>query len=116
MTAKEFAKRAEISLSLPYLLIAEGRVPHRRIGQGGKRGVIRISEEDYEEFMVNCKDLACPPLMHGPARRGAPRPSGERLRQGHGPFRYTVFSGLGMGQWPRVAVMNAIGRRGSSHG
>ena len=33
MTVKQFAERAEISLSLAYLLIAEGRVPHRRIGQ-----------------------------------------------------------------------------------
>jgi hypothetical protein len=55
MTAKEFAERAEISLSLAYLLIAEGRVPHRRIGQRGKRGAIRIAEEDYKEFMEKCK-------------------------------------------------------------
>jgi excisionase family DNA binding protein len=55
MTVKEFAERAEISLSLAYLLIAEGRVPHRRIGQRGKRGAIRIAEEDYKEFMEKCK-------------------------------------------------------------
>jgi predicted site-specific integrase-resolvase len=55
MTVKEFAERAEISLSLAYLLIAEGRVPHRRIGQRGKRGAIRIAEEDYAKFMENCK-------------------------------------------------------------
>jgi excisionase family DNA binding protein len=55
MTVKEFAERAEISLSLAYLLIAEGRVPHRRIGQRGKRGAIRIAEEDFKEFMENCK-------------------------------------------------------------
>jgi len=55
MTVKEFAERAEISLSLAYLLIAEGRVPHRRIGQRGKRGAIRIAEEDFKEFMERCK-------------------------------------------------------------
>jgi excisionase family DNA binding protein len=57
MTVKEFAERAEISLSLAYLLIAEGRVPHRRIGQRGKRGAIRIAEEDFQEFMEKCKAI-----------------------------------------------------------
>ena len=36
MTDKQFAARAEISLSLAYQLIAEGRVPHRRIGGAGR--------------------------------------------------------------------------------
>jgi hypothetical protein len=52
---KQFAERAEISLSLAYLLVAEGRVPHRRIGQRGKRGAIRISEEEYQAFMNSTK-------------------------------------------------------------
>ncbi len=55
MTVKQFADRAEISLSLAYLLIAEGQVPHRRIGQKGRRGAIRISEEDYQQFMDSTK-------------------------------------------------------------
>jgi hypothetical protein len=38
-----------------YAMIAEGRVPHRRIGQKGKRGAIRISEEDFQEFMESTK-------------------------------------------------------------
>ena len=54
-TVKEFASRAEICLSLAYLLVAEGRVPHRRIGQKGRRGAIRISEEDYQQFMGSTK-------------------------------------------------------------
>jgi hypothetical protein len=55
MTVREFAARADISLSLAYALIAEGRVPHRRIGQRGKRGCIRITEEDYRDFLENTK-------------------------------------------------------------
>jgi len=55
VTVKEFADKAEISLSLAYLLIAEGRVPHRRIGQRGKRGCIRIAEEDFKEFLEAMK-------------------------------------------------------------
>ncbi len=55
MTVKQFAERAEISLSLAYLLIAEGRVPHRRIGQKGKRGCIRITEDDLKAFLETAK-------------------------------------------------------------
>ena len=60
MTVKEFSERAEISLSLAYALIAEGRVPHRRIGQKGKRGCIRITEEDFRQFIdcVKTQELA----------------------------------------------------------
>ena len=36
MTVAEFARRAEISLSLAYQVIAEGRVKHRRVGQRGR--------------------------------------------------------------------------------
>jgi excisionase family DNA binding protein len=57
MTVKEFAERAEISLSLAYLLVAEGSIPHRRIGQKGKRGAIRISEEEFQQFMEGKKAL-----------------------------------------------------------
>jgi hypothetical protein len=57
MTVREFSERTEISLSLAYLLISEGRVPHRRIGQRGKRGCIRITEEDYRAFLENMKAL-----------------------------------------------------------
>ncbi len=55
MTVRQFAERAEICLSLAYLLIAQGRVPHRRIGQMGRRGAIRISEEDFRQFMDSTK-------------------------------------------------------------
>ena len=55
MTVKEFAEKAEISLSLAYLLIAEGRVPHRSIGQKGRRGKIIIREEDMDAFLETVK-------------------------------------------------------------
>ena len=58
MTVREFAERAEISLSLAYLLIAEGRVQHRRIGQRGKRGCIRITEEDFRAFIEDTRAVA----------------------------------------------------------
>jgi excisionase family DNA binding protein len=51
MTVKEFARQAEISLSLAYELIAEGRVGHRRVGRSGRRGKILIEEEALRRFI-----------------------------------------------------------------
>ena len=58
MTVKEAATRLEISLSLCYLLIAEGRLPHRRIGQKGRRGCIRVTEEDLTAFLASIRGEA----------------------------------------------------------
>jgi excisionase family DNA binding protein len=55
MTVKTFAEKAEISLSLAYALISEGSVPHRRIGQRGRRGKIIIREEDLQAFLEKTK-------------------------------------------------------------
>ena len=55
MTVKEFSKRAEISLSLAYALVAENRVPCRRIGRKNKRGKIVIREEDLLKFLESVK-------------------------------------------------------------
>jgi excisionase family DNA binding protein len=55
MTVKEFAKRAEISLSLAYALIEEGRVPCRRIGRKGRRGKIIVTEDDLKAFLDSTK-------------------------------------------------------------
>jgi excisionase family DNA binding protein len=58
MTVKQFAQKAEISLSLAYQLIAEGRVPHRRIGSRGRRGAIRVTEEDFQRFIESTRAQA----------------------------------------------------------
>jgi excisionase family DNA binding protein len=55
MTVKQFAERAEISLSLAYALIEEGRVPHRRIGRKGRHGKIVIREDDLLNFLESVK-------------------------------------------------------------
>jgi excisionase family DNA binding protein len=55
MTVKEFAARAEISLSLAYALIEEGRVPCRRIGRKGRRGKIVIREDDLIKFLESVR-------------------------------------------------------------
>jgi hypothetical protein len=52
---KQAAKRAEISVSLMYSLIAEGRVAHRRMGRQGRRGKIVITESDLQKFLDSMK-------------------------------------------------------------
>lgn len=44
-----------MSQSLAHALIAEGHVPHRRIGRRGWRGAIRIADDDYRRFMKAVK-------------------------------------------------------------
>ncbi len=55
MNVEEAAKRLEVSKSLMYRLVQEGRIPHLRIGQNGRRGCIRISEEDIKRFLETVK-------------------------------------------------------------
>jgi excisionase family DNA binding protein len=55
MDVKEAAKRAEVSVSLMYALVEEGRVPHRRIGRRGRRGKIVITEADLAAFLESAK-------------------------------------------------------------
>jgi excisionase family DNA binding protein len=55
MNVKATAQRMEMSKSLVYKLCQEGRLPHTRIGQQGKRGAIRISEEDLRAFLAGAK-------------------------------------------------------------
>jgi excisionase family DNA binding protein len=55
MTVKEAAKRLEVSLSLCYRLVEEGRLPCLRIGQRGRRGKIIISEADIRTFLKSCE-------------------------------------------------------------
>jgi len=55
MTVKEASKELEISPSLTYQLIADGRLPHVRIGGKGRRGKIIIKEKDIETFLAKCR-------------------------------------------------------------
>jgi excisionase family DNA binding protein len=55
VTVKEAAERLEISVSLTYQLLADGRLPHLRIGGRGRRGKIIIKEEDIRAFLATCR-------------------------------------------------------------
>lgn len=55
MTVQQAAQKLEISVSLAYSLVAEGRLPCRRIGRKGRRGKIIVSEEDLKAFLESVK-------------------------------------------------------------
>ena len=55
MNVREAAERLEVSISLVYQLIAEGRLPHVRIGGRGRRGKIIVRPEDIESFLEACE-------------------------------------------------------------
>jgi len=48
LTVTEAALRASVSVSLIYVWCSDGTLPHIRVGRKGKRGHIRIAEEDLD--------------------------------------------------------------------
>lgn len=55
VTVKQAAERLEISLSLCYKLVEQGRLPCIRLGGQGRRGTIRVSEDDLRRFVESLK-------------------------------------------------------------
>lgn len=55
LTVKEAAERASVSESLVYEWISEGVLPHLRLGKLGKRGCIRIAQEELDVFLAGCR-------------------------------------------------------------
>ncbi len=53
LTVADVACRLKCSLALVYALCSEGKLPHHRLGLG--RGTIRISEEQFAEFLQAAK-------------------------------------------------------------
>ena len=51
LTVKQAAARAAVSPSLIYGLCQQGRLPHVRLGLPGRRGCIRIREDDLAALM-----------------------------------------------------------------
>ena len=58
MTVREVAKRLEISPSLVYLLVQEGKLRCTRHGMG--RGTLRIDEEQLAEYLRRANEPVRP--------------------------------------------------------
>gem|GEM_PF-1484253 len=55
LTVTEAALRASVSVSLIYVWCSDGTLPHIRVGRKGKRGHIRIAEEDLDSVLAEFK-------------------------------------------------------------
>lgn len=67
LTVAEVAERLRISPSLVYEMVQGGKLPHIRFGKPGRRGTIRVAEEDVAEMIASCKSYGAepePPLNH----------------------------------------------------
>ena len=79
VTVKEAAKRLEISPSLVYLLISQGRLACVRHGLG--RGVIRISEEQLHAYLAEAEGRPAPARPLPSATGNFRHLDAEKLRQ-----------------------------------
>ena len=84
MTVKELAGRLEVGLSTVYSLLATGQIRHRRIGKA--RGVIRIDEDAYQDYLARVERAA-----EGGGLANPPPP----------PTRSAGFQGVGRGEVAR---------------
>ncbi|MBP3958414.1 helix-turn-helix domain-containing protein [Gemmata sp. G18] len=72
LTVKQAAERAAVSESLIYAWIADGTLPHVRLGRKGKRGTIRVSVEDLDGALATFKvGKSEPGPAKAPARKKA---------------------------------------------
>jgi len=55
LTIKEVAEKSGVSETLVRGWIADGSLPHYRLGSKGRRGTIRIDEIDLEKFLEACR-------------------------------------------------------------
>ncbi|MCE9567391.1 MAG: helix-turn-helix domain-containing protein [Planctomycetes bacterium] len=55
LTVKLAAERATVSESLIYAWCKSGLLPHVRLGRPGKRGTIRIDEDEFDNFLQTMK-------------------------------------------------------------
>lgn len=70
LTVKQVAEQLNLTAQLIYQLIQSGKLPVHRFGNG--RGTIRISQEDLNQFIDSCRQVASPrdvPRVTRPSRQ-----------------------------------------------
>lgn len=75
LTVREVADRLRVSASSVYLVVESGRLAHHRIG--ARRGAIRISEDDLEAYLAQCRRE---PTTHTPAPAPVARPKPKHIK------------------------------------
>jgi excisionase family DNA binding protein len=71
LTVAEAAVHARVSEAMIRQWVAEGTLPHYRLGAKGKRGKIMIEESDLDGVLASFK---VGPKEQGAARKPAPTP------------------------------------------
>ena len=66
---KQAAERLGVSPSLVYQWCAERRLPHLRLGRGGRRGKILIEEGDIDAFLATARVESGAGAGNGPPLR-----------------------------------------------
>lgn len=61
LTVKEASRRLRVSTATVYQLCANGSLPHVRIGI--RRGTIRITEHDLDDFVKGCSSRSLYPRI-----------------------------------------------------
>ena len=67
LTIKQCAEKSCVSEALVRQWVAEGRLPHYRLGAKGKRGKLMVDESDLDALLASFK-------VSGPASVPAPKP------------------------------------------
>lgn len=82
ITVKEAAERAAVSESLIYAWIADGTLPHVRLGRKGRRGTIRVAIEDLDGVLATFKVGSTPTSRPTPPPKPVkpPRPLLRHVR------------------------------------
>ncbi len=77
LSVKQAAERAGVSVSLIYAWCAAGALKHSRFGRPGRRGTIRVEENDLEAFLKDCQlEVRLPAAPPQPLRHiTLPQPS-----------------------------------------
>ena len=70
LRAKQISERLNLSLATVYALVADGSLPHHKIG-----GAIRIAEDDLKRFVESCRQNGRKRLADDlPVQRTSPSP------------------------------------------
>jgi len=55
LTPKDVSRLLKVSRPWPYVMVKRGLLPHYKMGEYGKKGVIRFRRGDIEAYLARCR-------------------------------------------------------------
>jgi excisionase family DNA binding protein len=55
ISPKELSKLLKVSKPWPYIMVERGLLPYYKMGEKGKRGIIRFRMSDIETYLNRCR-------------------------------------------------------------